>query len=467
MAEDHYDIAIIGAGPGGYVAAIRAAQLGFKTVCIDKHHALGGTCLNVGCIPSKALLQSTELLFHLKSQGKEHGFEFSSLGIDFSQLMDRKKKVVKSLVDGVDTLFRQHHITALQGSAEFIDSHHLRVTPNEGSPQEIEASHILITTGSEPIPLPDLPFQERQVLSSTGALSLLSIPERMIVVGGGVIGVELASVYSRLGSKVMIIEMLDHICPAFDQSISHQLLKTLQKQGIEFSLSSRVVTATIQPDEVILVADLNGKLTNLSAQVVLVAIGRRPYTAGLGLEKAGIQQDQRGFILVDSSFRTSQPHIFAVGDVIEGTMLAHRASAEGVAVVESLKGAHPVIDYLAIPNIVYTYPEVASVGLTEQESRQAGLDVMAGTSFFRGNPRARCSGETEGFVKILGDRRSGRLLGMHILGPHASELIAEGMLAMQKRASVQEIAEAPQAHPTLSEAIKEAALDALGRPIHH
>jgi dihydrolipoamide dehydrogenase len=466
MAENHYDVAIIGAGPGGYVAAIRAAQLGFKTVCIDKQ-ALGGTCLNVGCIPSKTLLQSTELLFHLKHQGKEQGIEFSQLSMHFSQLMDRKNKVVKSLVDGIATLFRQHHITALQGSAEFIDSHRLRVTPQEGLPQEIEASYILIATGSEPIPLSDLPFHERQVVSSTGALSLLSIPERLIVVGGGVIGVELASVYSRLGSQVLVIEMLDHICPAFDQSLSNQLLKTLQKQGIEFSLSSRIVTATIQPDEVIIVADLNGELTNLSAQVILVAIGRRPYTAGLELERIGIQKDQRGFILVDSHFRTSQPHIFAIGDVIEGTMLAHRASAEGVAVIESLKGEHPILDYLAIPNVIYTYPEVASVGLTEQEARQAGLDLMVGTSFFRGNPRARCSGETEGFVKVLGDKRSGRLVGMHILGPHASELIAEGMLAMQKRASVQDIAEAPQAHPTLSEAIKEAALGALGRPIHH
>jgi dihydrolipoamide dehydrogenase len=464
--SEHYDVAIIGAGPGGYVAAIRAAQLGFKTVCIEKHHALGGTCLNVGCIPSKTLLQSTELYDDLKSKGKEHGIEVSQLSFDFAQLMNRKKKVVKSLVDGVEWLLHQHHVTILQGSAEFIDPHSLRILPKEGAAQEIEASYILIATGSEPIPLRDVPFHERQVVSSTGALSLATVPERLVMIGAGVIGVELASVYSRLGTQVRVIEMLDHICSALDRQVSNQLFKILQKQGIEFSLSSTVVTAVIQPDEVILTANLNGELQNIGAQVVLVAVGRRPYTSGLHLEKVGIQTDKRGFIPVDGYFRTSQPHIFAIGDVIEGIMLAHRASAEGVAVVEFLKGEHPTVDYLSIPNVVYTHPEVASVGLSEQEALQAGLDVMMGTSFFRGNPRARCMADTEGFVKILGDKQTGRLVGMHILGPHASELIAEGMLAMQKKATVEDIANAVAAHPTLSEAIKEAALDTLGRPIN-
>jgi dihydrolipoamide dehydrogenase len=289
----------------------------------------------------------------------------------------------------------------------------------------------------------------------------------MIVIGGGVIGVELASVYNRLGSQVTVIEMLDHICPALDQYVSKQLHQILKKQGIEFLLSSLVVTAVIQPDEVILTVDRNGELQNLSAKVVLVSVGRRPHTEGLGLERVGIQQDKRGFISVDEHFRTSQSHIFAIGDVIEGLMLAHRASAEGVAVIESLKGERPVLDYLSIPNVIYTYPEVASVGLTELEAQQAGLDLMVGMSFFRGNPRARCNSETEGFVKVIGAKHSGRLVGIHILGPHASELIAEGMIAMQKHLTVKDIGEAAQAHPTLSEAIKEAALDALGRPIHH
>lgn len=464
---DQYDIAIIGAGPGGYVAAIRAAQLGFKTVCIDSGAKLGGTCLNVGCIPSKSLLQSTELLSRLKTEGKENGIDYPNLSVNFPQMMARKKTIVNGLVDGIAGLFRKDKVTSLQGVAEFIDPHTLKVTGKNGSQQEITAAHFLISTGSEPIALPDLPFDERQVVSSTGALSLTAIPKRLLVVGGGVIGVELASVYSRLGSKVIVIEMMDHLCPAFDKALSAALLQTLKKQGIEFMLSSQVVTAVVQPQDVILTVNQKDKLSYQNGEVVLVAVGRRPYAEGLQLNRIGIERDKRGFIPVDSHFRTAQPHIFAIGDVIEGPMLAHRASAEGVAVVESLKGGHPRVDYLAIPNVVYTNPEVASVGMTEEEVKGAGLELMTGKSFFRGNPRARCSGETEGFVKLVGDKASGRLLGMHILGPHASELISEGMLAMQKKATVEDLAGAPNAHPTLSEAIKEAALDAMGRAIHH
>lgn len=464
---DQFDFAIIGAGPGGYVAAIRSAQLGFKTVCIDSRSKLGGTCLNVGCIPSKSLLQSTELLARLQKEGKENGIEWADLKVDFPQMMSRKKTIVNSLVDGIGGLFRQHQITAVQGIAEFLDPHTLHVSKEDGSKQEIKAAYFLIATGSEPTPLPSLPFDERQVLSSTGALNLAQIPKRLLIVGGGVIGVELASVYSRLGSKVTVIEMLDHICPAFDKALAAGLLQVLKKQGIEFMLSSQVVAAVIQPEEVILTVNQQDKLSNQNGDVVLVAVGRRPFTGSLQLKRVGIETDKRGFIPVDTHFRTAQPHIFAIGDVIEGAMLAHRASAEGVAVVESLKGGHSLVDYVAIPNVVYTNPEVASVGMTEEEGKAAGLELMTGKSFFRGNPRARCSGETEGFVKIIGDKATGRLLGVHVLGPHASELIAEAMMAMQNKCSVKEIAEAPNAHPTLSEAIKEAALDALKRPIHH
>ncbi len=468
----HYDIAIIGAGPGGYVAALRAAQLGFKVVCIDKRPTLGGTCLNVGCIPSKALLQSTELLLHLQTHAKEMGIECQQLLVHFPQMMERKEKVVNGLVAGVAGLFQRHHIPVIQGEASFIDPHRLRIrqAEKEGKgekEQEIEASFILIATGSAPIPLPDLPFDEKQIVSSTGALSLPKVPQRLVVIGGGVIGVELASVYRRLGAHITIIEMLDHLCTGLDRSLSQSLLQLLKKQGIELYLSSRVVTAVKQPDEVILTIDRNETLQNLSAEIVLVAIGRTPYTEGLQLEKVGIQKDRKGFIQVDRMFRTAHPHIFAFGDVIPGMMLAHRASAEGVAIIEALKGDHPLVHSLAIPNVIYTYPEVASVGLSEQEARDAGLDCLIGTSFLKGNPRARCSGETDGFAKVIGDKQTGRLLGMHLIAPHASELIAEGMLAMQKGMTVQEIAEAPQAHPTLSEAIKEAALEALGRPIHH
>lgn len=464
---DHYAIAIIGAGPGGYVAAIRAAQLGFKTVCIDKRSTLGGTCLNVGCIPSKAMLQSTELYAYLLREGKEHGLEFSHLTMNFSDMMKRQRQVVKSLTDGIAGLFRKNQVISLQGTAEFIDPHRLLVTQEDGTKKEIEADILLIATGSEPIALPNMPFDEKQIVSSTGALNLSRVPQRMVVVGGGVIGVELASVYQRLGTQVTIIEMLDRICPALDLSLSKQLQQLLTRQGITFMLSTTVETAVVQPNEIILMVNQNGQLQNKSADVVLVAVGRRPLTEGLKLERAGIQKDKKGFIVVDQSFRTSQPHIYAIGDVIDGIMLAHRASAEAIAVIESLKGDRPLVDYLSIPNVVYTHPEVASVGLTEEEAKHAGVDVMLGTSFFRGNPRARCSGEVDGFVKIIGDKRTGRLVGMHIVGAHASELIAEGMLAMQKKALVKEIADSPQAHPTLSETIKEAALDALGQPLHH
>ncbi|WP_068466532.1 dihydrolipoyl dehydrogenase [Candidatus Protochlamydia phocaeensis] len=461
----HYELAIIGAGPGGYVAAIRAAQLGFKTVCIDKRETLGGTCLNVGCIPSKALLQSTELLARVQRNGKELGIDCSDLRYSFRQMMDRKKHVVKSLVDGIAGLFKKNQVDFIQGEAEFINPHLLKVKKGEQT-EEIEADSIILATGSEPIALPFLPFDERQIVSSTGALSLPQVPERLVVIGGGVIGVELASVYSRLGASVTVVEMLDHICPAMDKTLSKQLLQVLQKQGIQFHLSTKVATAVVQPDEVILTIEGNEELRNLSAQVVLVAVGRRPYSSGLGLEKIGIQPDRRGFVPVDANLRTAHSHIFAIGDLIDGSMLAHRASEEGVAVVEWLKGGQPLINYMAIPNVIYTDPEVAAVGMTEQDAREAGLAVLVGTSFFKGNPRARCSDETEGLVKIVGDQQSGRLVGMHIIGAHASELIAEGMMAMQKRATLKEIGEAPNAHPTLSEAIKEAALHALGRPIH-
>jgi dihydrolipoamide dehydrogenase len=462
MAE-HYDIAVIGAGPGGYVAALRAAELGFKTVCIDKRPTLGGTCLNVGCIPSKALLQSTENLFHMRQEAEEHGLRIGQISVDFPQMMARKEKVVASLVHGVDTLFDHQSLAVIQGQAEFLEPHRLKITGNQKT-EEIEADYILIATGSEPIPLSHLPFDEKQIVSSTGALSLSQIPQRLVVIGGGVIGVELASVYSRLGAQVIVVEMLDRICPSFDYMLSKHLLQALKKQGIQFYLSSQLITAVAQPQEVVLTIDQGIQLRQESADIVLVSIGRRPYTERLQLERIGIERDARGFVIVDEAFRTTHSHIFACGDVISGIMLAHRASAEAVAIIEALKGDYSKIHYLSIPNVVYTYPEVASVGLSEEEAKQAGLNIKVGISFFKGNARARCSGETAGFVKIIGEARSGDLLGMHILGPHASELIAEGMLAIQKKCKLHDLARAAQAHPTLSEAIKEAALDALKKP---
>jgi dihydrolipoamide dehydrogenase len=315
-----------------------------------------------------------------------------------------------------------------------------------------------LATGSEPIALPGIPFDQRRVLSSTEALSLREVPKRLLVIGGGAIGLELASVYQRLGCQVTVIEMLDRLCPAMDRTLSKNLYSILKKQGIAFSLSTKVVSAVVQPDEVILTIECEEKLESISGEKVLVAIGRKPYTQGLGLEKVGVVLSKRGYVQVDEQFRTSVPSIFAIGDMIDGPMLAHKASEEGLSVVDSFRGVYRPVNYLSIPTVVYTQPEAAGVGLTEEEAREAGFTTASGTAYFKGNPRARCMGETDGLVKIIGDSHSGRLLGMHIIGPQASELIGEGMLAMQKGMIVKELAEAPHAHPTLSEAIKEAAI---------
>lgn len=466
MSERKYDLAVIGAGPGGYIAAIRAAQAGLKVVCIDKRAQPGGTCLNVGCIPSKCLLSSTEMLANLKMHGSEMGVDHTALTANFAQMMKRKNSVVKGLVEGVEGLFKHHQIEFIHGLAHFVDPYTLEVGEN-GHVETIKANFIIIATGSDSIPLMALPFDERQIISSTGALSLNQVPSRMAVIGGGVIGVELASVYQRLGSDVTIIEMLDHICPTLDQSISQSFLQILKKQGIKFSLSTQVVTAVKQPNEVILTLNHGEHVSNLSVDVVLVAIGRRPCGGDLNLDRIGVQVNSKGFIAVDSSFRVQpHPHIFAIGDMIEGAMLAHRASEEGAAVADFISGKTSTVNYMAIPNIIYTHPEVASVGLTEKEALESGIEVKKGTFAFKGNPRARCNGETEGFVKILGDAKSGQLIGLHIIGAHASELIAEGMMAIAKKATLDDIAHAPNGHPTMSEAIKEAAAIALGKPIH-
>lgn len=451
-----YDLAILGAGPGGYAAAVRAAQLGLKTVCIDKRDVPGGTCLNVGCIPSKTLLHATEKYAQLKLHGHDFGIHFDQLQINISELMKKKEQVVQGLCNDVLGLFIRFGVEYVVGQASFVDPRTIEVA-NGKKKILIEAKNIILATGSEPISLQQLSFDERQVVSSTGALSLTKVPPRMIVIGAGVIGVELASVYNRLGTKVTIVEMLDHICPAMDTMISQSLLQSLKKQGMEFLLSSQVMTAVVQPDEVILTIQQGERLSNLSADVVLVAVGRRPYSQGMNLDKAGVVTTLKGFVEINGMFQTSQAHIYAVGDLVEGVMLAHRASEEGIAVVEMLAGRKSSVNYLAIPNVIYTHPEVAAVGLTEKEAIAAGLNVKCGISSFKGNPRARCMGDVEGVVKIVGDMDSGRLLGMHLMGPQASELIACGALAIEKLVKVKDLAYLPFAHPTLSEAIKEAA----------
>lgn len=458
---ESYDIVVIGSGPGGYVAAIRAAQLGFKTACIEKEQTLGGTCLNVGCIPSKALLYSSEEYQFIQKHAKDHGIEVSDVKVDFSQMMKRKTGVVSSLVHGVAGLFKKNQIEWVKGTAKLLSGNEIQV-----GKEKIHAKNIILATGSQSISLPFLPFDEKIVISSTGALSLPEIPKKLIVIGAGVIGVELASVYSRLGTEVVIVEMLDRICPAMDTSMSKGLLQILKKQGLQFYLSAKVIGGEIKKKGVSLQVVHEEKNLNLEADHVLVAVGRRPYSEGLGLQEAGIRISNKGFVEVNQNFQTSLPSVYAIGDLIEGVMLAHRASEEGVAVVEQLAGLRPHVNYLAIPNVIYTDPEVASVGLTEQETKEAGLKPLVGSCLFRANSRARCMDHTDGVVKIIGDAHSGRLVGMHILGPQASEMIGEGMIAIEKKATVADIAYAPHAHPTLSESIKEAALNALGYAIH-
>lgn len=459
MQKEHFDVMVIGGGPGGYVAAIRAAQLGFKTVCIDKRDTLGGVCLNVGCIPSKALLQSTENYEFFEKRAKEHGIEAKGISIDFGSMMKRKEDIVASLVGSIANLFKQHKVAWIKGKARFVSSHAVEVQAEDGV-LTVEAGNIVIATGSEPVALPFLPYDEKTVVTSTGALSLSAPPQRLVVIGAGAIGLELASVYQRLGSQATVVEMLDRVAPTMDQAVSRQLLQVLKKQGIGFYLGAKVTGASPQGNGMVVDVEHEHKQLKLEADVVLVAVGRRPFTEGLGLDAAGVVVDGKGFIVVDDNFRTAQPHIYAIGDVIEGAMLAHKASHEGIAAVEIIAGKHPHLNYMSIPNVIYTHPEVASVGLTEAEAKQAGLAIKTGTSFFRGNGRARCAGEVDGFVKVIGEAATDRLIGMHIIGPHASEMIGEGVVAIEKRATLADLAGACHAHPTLSETIMEASQQA-------
>lgn len=457
-----FDLLVIGSGPGGYVAAIRGAQLGLKVACIDKNTALGGTCLNVGCIPSKTLLHSTELFWKVLHEGQDLGIKGDKLTFDFDVAMKRKESVIRNFNEGIAALFKKNKITTFTGHATLASP----TTVQVGS-ETVSARNILLATGSEPTPLPFLPFDEKRVLSSTGALALKSVPKKLIVIGAGIIGVELGSVYHRLGSEVVFVEFMDRICPTLDESLSKGLYESLVKQGMQFHLSSKAHSAKQTASGVELEVEKadKSKLT-LSADAVLISIGRRPYTQNLGLEKVNITPNARGFIPIDGSFRTSQPNIFAIGDLVDGPMLAHKASEEGIAVAEILAGQKPRIEYLAIPSVVYTYPEVASVGLTEAEAKNLGLTVNAGLFPFKVASRAKCNHEEEGFVKMLADSASGRLLGVHIVGAHASELIAQAAVAIQNHLTALDIAHTPHAHPTLAEALKEAALAVHKRAIH-
>ncbi len=451
-----YDVVVIGSGPGGYVAAIRAAQLGLKTACIEKDKQLGGTCLNVGCIPSKALLYSSELYHKLASEYDAHGIKVENPSFDFQKMMNRKQSVVSGFNKGIEGLFQKNKIDWIQGHGKLIGP-----TKIEVDGKVIEAKNIILATGSEPVALPFLPFDEKQVVSSTGALALTSVPKKLLIIGAGIIGVELGSVYKRLGSEVTFIEFLDHICPAFDSAISKALQKELTLQGMTFNLSHKVTGAKVGKTVQITAGE-----TQFEGDVVLVAVGRKPYSDNLGLDSVGIKKDPKGFVQIDSSFRTSQPNIFAIGDLVDGPMLAHKAEEEGIAVAELIAGHVPSIDYAAIPNVAYTTPEVASVGFTEEELKAKKITYKVGQFPFKANSRARAMADDHGFVKVLVEEKTERILGVHIIGPHASELIAEASIAMKLKATASQMATTCHAHPTLAEALKEAAVASIGKAIH-
>jgi len=462
---DHYDVVIIGSGPGGYVAAIRAAQLGLRTACIESRGTLGGTCLNIGCIPSKALLQSSHKFAEAGRDLAEHGVKIADVGLDLAAMMGRKDRVVTTLTRGVEFLFRKNKIDWLKGKGRIAAPGRVVVTGADGVSQEVEATSIIIATGSEGTPLQGIEIDEKRIVSSTGALALDRVPDQLVVIGGGYIGLELGSVWQRLGAKVTVVEVLDHIVPNMDRELGSSLQRVLTRSGIEFKLATKVAAIHQGENELTLELDSAAPQT-LAADVVLVSVGRRPYTEGLGLEAIGVASDEHGHIAVDDGFATNVPGIYAIGDVVRGPMLAHKAMDEGVALAERLAGQRTCVDYDAVPAVVYTWPEVASVGRTEEELKAAGISYRTGKFPFTANPRARTNGYTEGFVKILGESATGRVLGVHIIGPDAGTLIGEAVLAKKLGASAEDIARTCHAHPTLSEALKEAALAVDGRAIH-
>ncbi len=461
--SDSFDVIVIGAGPGGYVCAIRAAQLGMRVACVEKRDTLGGTCLNVGCIPSKALLQSSEHYEEAMHKLAEHGVNVGQVTLDLGRMQARKAEVVGANVKGVEFLFKKNKVTWLKGEGRVSGAGKVVV---DGT--EYETKNIIIASGSESIPLPGVEVDEKRIVTSTGGLELDKVPGHLVVIGGGYIGLEMGSVWSRLGAEVTVIEFLDRLVPAMDNEVGKQFERVLGKQGFKFKLRTKVVSAVADGEGVTLTLEpaAGGEAETLRADVVLLAIGRRPYIAGLGLDSAGVALDERGRVKVDGHFATNVPGIWAIGDVIAGPMLAHKAEEEGVAVAEIIAGQKGHVNYGAIPGVVYTWPEVASVGETEEQLKARGQAYKSGKFPFTANGRARAMGETDGFVKILADKATDRVLGAHIIGPDAGTLIAEIALAMEFGASAEDVARTCHAHPSLNEAVKEAALAVDGRALH-
>ncbi|MAU76412.1 MAG: dihydrolipoyl dehydrogenase [Crocinitomicaceae bacterium] len=463
-----YDVIVIGSGPGGYVAAIRSAQLGKRTALIEKYATLGGTCLNVGCIPSKALLDSSEHYHQAKEQFSAHGIGVGTLSIDFPQMISRKGDVVNQTTAGIDFLMKKNNIDVHHGVGAFVDSHTISVTPLKSDSYNLAAKHVIIATGSKPSTLPFIDIDKKRIITSTEALSLAKRPKSLVVIGGGVIGLELGSVYARLGTEVTVIEYMDSLIASMDRSMGKELLRSLKKLGIKFHLKTGVKEVKAAGKSVTIKADnKKGEELTFKAEYCLVSVGRKPFTNGLNLEAAGITTDERGMIPVDEKLRTTQPHIYAIGDVIKGAMLAHKAEEEGVFVAEIINGEHPHIDYNLIPGVVYTWPEVASVGRTEEQLKAEGIEYKAGSFPFKASGRARASMDTDGLVKVLAHAESDEVLGVHMIGPRAADMIAEAVVAMEFRASAEDISRMSHAHPTYTEALKEAALAATGdRALH-
>lgn len=470
MAQQEFDVVVIGGGPGGYVAAIKAAQLGLKVACIEKRGSLGGTCLNVGCIPSKALLQSSHKYEDALKHFDTHGISIGKPSISVEKMMKRKETVIGDLNKGIEGLLKKNKITYLKGLGRFKSENEVEVVDNASNSEIVRAKNIVIATGSEVSTLPGIEIDEKKIVSSTGALELKGVPKKMLVIGGGYIGLEMGSVWMRLGAEVEVVEYMDRLVPAMDLDVSKEFLKILSKQGMKFTFNTKVTSAKVSGASVEVITEpaAGGSSTKNKYDVVLVAVGRRAYTDGLNLDAINVKTDKHGKISADRAYRVAGAgnSIYAIGDVIDGPMLAHKAEEEGVAVAEIIAGQHGHVNYKTIPGVVYTSPEVATVGATEQELKEEGIEYKVSKFPFMANSRARANGETEGFVKMLVCKKTDLILGCHIIGPHAGDLISEVVLGMEYKASAEDIARSCHPHPSLSEAVKEAALGSFFKPLH-
>jgi dihydrolipoamide dehydrogenase len=465
---EKFDVTVIGSGPGGYVAAIRCAQLGMKTAIIERYTTLGGTCLNVGCIPSKALLDSSEHYHNATHTFTEHGIDVKDVKVNLAQMIKRKGAVVKQTCDGITFLMKKNKITVFTGHGSFTDKNTIEIASADGKKTQIETAKTIIATGSKPSSLPGIEIDKKRVITSTEALELTEVPKHMVIIGGGVIGLELGSVYARLGAKISVVEFTGGIISTMDGALGKELQKSLKKLGFEFYFNHKVTGTSVKGKEVTVTADnAKGEKVEIKGDYCLVSVGRKPYTENLGLDKAGVKVDNRGKVETDDHLQTNVPGIYAIGDVVKGAMLAHKAEEEGVYVAETMAGQKPHINYNLIPGVVYTWPEVAAVGYTEEQLKEQGKKYKTGSFPFKASGRARASMDTDGFVKVLADEATDEILGVHMIGPRAADMIAEAVVAMEYRASAEDISRMSHAHPTFTEAIKEACLDATGKRALH